>query len=168
MRDWSVSLLKSLRDEKLVSEEGWNDELQHPPFVWRRIADLFLHRFDSDAMTELLGSTLCDIPRTDFDKIFAENPFFILVKSAGFRQKLHRALGDIIVVVFVVSELAGMNWEQRRATIAHELAHIVRHDLNKSFSLNDPWRRKQEEEADDLCRQWGFDIDSLRSYLETQ
>jgi len=166
MKDWVIPLLRQIRPE-MISEQSYEAEIQQVPFCWRRVANLFLHEFGSDSMTELLGSVLCDLFKSDFDKIVAVYPFFILARGAGFCQKLHRASGDLNMVIFVASELAPMNWSARRGCVAHELGHVVLGHLNSSFSLDDPYREKQQAEADNLVRAWGlgYEIDSVRKYL---
>lgn len=164
MQSWVRDFLRSIRDEETISAESLERELESPVFVWQRLAGLFLHWFDSDGMVRLLGSVLCQLPESDFNKILAAYPFFILVKSAGLCQKLHAA-GDVPLIVFVQSELAQMNWSHRQAVVAHEIAHITLNHLGRPFSLDDPWRDKQQVEADDQVRQWGFDIDGVRKFL---
>ena len=164
MQHWVLPLRRQCRPET-ISEESWEWEAGQPPFVWRWLANLFLHKFGNDSMMELLGSVLCDLPKDAFDKILATYPIFILARSAGFAQKFH-APGDTTVVIFTASELAQMNWSERRATVAHELAHVVAGHLDQPFSLDDPFLHRQQKEADDLCREWGFKIDAVRKYLE--
>ena len=165
MRDWVIPTLRAIRPEG-VSEEAYEAELAEPTFAWRRLGNLFLHQFDSDGMTELLGSVLGDIPRSDFDKLFEIHPFFILARSAGFCQKFH-ATGDVQIIVFTETDLLPMTWEQRRGCVGHELAHVILGHLDRPFSLDDPWRKKQEKEADDLCREWGLseEINGVRRHL---
>jgi hypothetical protein len=166
MKDWVIPFLMSFRPEA-VSKELFEGELQRPVFTWRRIANLLMHFFDSDSMVELLGSVLVDLPKSDFDKIVAAYPIFVLARSAGFCQRIHTR-GDTSLVVFVESDLRPMNWCERRGCVAHELAHVVKGHLSLPFSLDDPWKEKQQSEADALCHEWGLseEITAVRKYLE--
>lgn len=163
MRDWVIPFLREIRPES-ISEQSYEAELAEIVFVWGRMANLFLHKFDSDGMVQLLGSVVCCMDKEDFDKLFESCPIFILARSPAFVQKIH-AEGDVPVIIFLESELALMNWSQRQATVGHEIAHIVLGHCDRSFNLDDPWHEKQQEEADALCRRWGFEIDGLRKYL---
>lgn len=169
MKDWVVPLLRSLRPE-FVSERCYEEELAQPVFVWRRIANLLIHDFASDSMVELLGSILSDLPKDAFLKILEMCPFFILAKSAGFCQMIHSDRPDIPLVIFSQGELMPMNLSERRGCIGHELAHLSLGHLSRSFSLDDPYRDRQEREADDLVREWGLqnEIDAVRAYLKKQ
>ena len=86
MQDWPRPLLRSLRSEN-VSEESQERELDQIPLVWRAVSSLFLHRFESEGMVGLLGSVLCAIPKSDFDKILAAYPFFYFGEVRGVLSK---------------------------------------------------------------------------------
>jgi hypothetical protein len=165
MEPWVIPFLRELRPE-FISNEVFESEIKHAPYAWRRMANLFLHRFESDAMTELLGSVLCDLSREAFDKILRSYPFFILSRGPGFCQELH-AKGDVALVIFCESDLAPMRWTERRGVLVHELSHIFLDHLVTPFSLDDPFGRRREEETDDTCREWGFseEIQAIRYYL---
>lgn len=164
MRDWVIPILKAIRPET-ISEESYSAELTEMAFVWRRVANLFLHEFDSEGMRELLGSVLVDLWKKDFDKLVKAYPFFILARTAAFCQMIHTP-GNVPIVVFVESDLLPMSWEHRRAIVGHECAHVILNHLTIPFSLDDPWRQRQQDEADALCREWDLDIDGVRKFLE--
>ena len=166
MQSWVQPLLRQLRPDG-ISEESYECEISQVPFVWRRIANLFLHRFESEGMELLLGSVLSDLPRSAFDRLFEIRPFFILLKSAGLVQQIH-AHGDVPLVIFSQAELENMNWSQRRGVVAHEFAHLILDHVSRPFSLTDPYKEKMQLEADDLCREWGLqdEIKSVRLYLK--
>jgi hypothetical protein len=167
MQVWVRPLLRQLKPET-VSDESFEWEFQQVPFVWRRVSQLFSHQFESEPMEELLGSVLCDLPsREVFDQLFAIYPFFILAKSPGFCQAFHGGQETIQVVIFSASDLRPMSWSAKRGCIAHELGHVVRGDVLRPFSLDDPYRHGIERATDDLCCEWGFteEIASVRKYL---
>jgi hypothetical protein len=120
-------------------------------------------------MSEVFGSVICDLPKNIFDELFAMNPFFVYSSNWGFCQMLHPgSRAEIPLVIFSQGGLKGMNWSQRRACVSHELAHLILGHLSRPFSLDDPYRRELEGEADQLCCDWGFqeEITSVRKYLK--
>jgi hypothetical protein len=167
MRDWVLPFLRELRPET-VSPESFETEIAQAPFAWRRLTSIFLNDFQHDAISQLVGSVIADIPKSAFDELLRIYPFFSLVRSAGFCQRFHDDRGTITVVFFCQSDLRPMSWLERRGCVVHELGHLVRDDLSASFSLDDPFHHEREAATDALCINWGFgdEIKSVRRYFK--
>jgi hypothetical protein len=119
MQDWVEPLRRQLRPET-VSPEIFDAEGQHLHFVWKEIAGLFLHQFNSEGMELLLGSVLVDLPKDVFDKLLTAYPYFILLRSAGMCQQIWGESRR--TQCFFLVELKDMNFTQRRGPV-HSQPH---------------------------------------------
>jgi hypothetical protein len=161
------NLVRPLKPDT-VSIESFEREISELPFLRRRLASLFVHD-GRDYASELFGSVLANLPRNIFDEILRIYPVIIFSRSCGFAQRFY-SRKKTTLIIFSEDELLKMGWLAGRGVIAHEFCHLIRRDLDRGLSLEDPWGLQREAQTDALCIQMGFktEIEAVRAYLRRQ
>ena len=165
MQSWVQEFLRGKGDQN-ISKEELDREIQIPVFCYRRLTDFFIHDFDERIKT-LFGIFIASLEPEVFYQLQIRPNFYLhnVTKIGEVRRLEPRQPGPIELVVF--SRLGEMTDSAVLGTISHEMSHVyLKHSDRLVVGLN----LAMENEADCLCKEWGFDFElsKARDFLKTK
>ena len=142
-----------------MDETEFTDEVsERERLIENLILDRSTHLWVADDFVPRIRNVLDRLPLANLKQLDEKD--FKFLASEGFKGRAFRlshncSVGDL--VVFLSPELLALPPESSEAVIAHELAHVLLdHEEIWLPNAHDEAER-DEREADDLIRSWGFE-----------